>query len=71
MAPIRNKDGEEEAADKVIDLMIRENRVVIFSKTFCPFCTKIKDFFAGKGIAYMALELDTMGNQVGVHFRRN
>ena len=63
MGPIRNKDGHEEDPAKIIDKAIAENAVVIFSKSFCPFCTRIKEFFAGKGIAFVAFELDTMGKQ--------
>ena len=63
MGPIRNKDGEEEEPSKIIDNAIADHSVVIFSKSFCPFCTKIKDFFAAKGIPFTAFELDTMGKQ--------
>ena len=63
MGPIRNKDGHEEEPGKVVDQMISENAVAIFSKSYCPFCTKVKDFFANKGIAFKSLELDLMGNQ--------
>ena len=63
MGPIRNKDGSEEDPAKIVDDTIGQNSVVIFSKSYCPFCTKVKDFFAGKGIEFIALELDTMGNQ--------
>ena len=63
MGPIRNKDGNDEDPAKIVDDVIGQNSVAIFSKSFCPFCKKIKDFFAGKGIEFKALELDTMGNQ--------
>lgn len=63
MGPIRNKDGQEEEPGKVVDQMISENAVAIFSKSYCPFCTKVKDFFTNKGIAFKSIELDQMSTQ--------
>jgi glutaredoxin len=34
--------------------------VVIFSKTTCPFCDKVKELFRSLNMPYEALELDTM-----------
>jgi len=36
--------------------------VVIFSKTYCPFCTATKDLFAGLGVEAKIIELDNMAN---------
>jgi arsenate reductase-like glutaredoxin family protein len=47
----------------VIDDMIKSNTVAIFSKTYCPYCKRIKEFFASKSIEFQALELDIMGQQ--------
>ena len=58
-----SRDGQEEDHGKIIDRTIAENAVVIFSKSFCPFCAKIKEFFANKGIPYKNVDLDLMGNQ--------
>ncbi len=35
-------------------------QVVIFSKTTCPFCDKVKELFRSLNMPYEALELDTM-----------
>ncbi len=69
MVIIRNKDGQEEDPGKIIDQMISHNAVAIFSKSYCPHCTKIKDFFTCNRVAFKHLELDLMGNQ-GVEIQR-
>lgn len=58
MAPV----GQEGTAAQLVDSTIAENAVAIFSKSYCPFCTKVKEYFKDKKIAFKALELDTMGN---------
>ena len=37
---------------------IANNKVMMFSKTTCPFCTKIKQLFDSLKIEYQVLELD-------------
>jgi glutaredoxin 3 len=37
-----------------------ENKVVIYSKSYCPFCAKTKDLFTSMGVDYTAIELDQM-----------
>jgi len=69
MAIIRNKDGQEEDPGKIIDQMISHNTVAIFSKSYCPHCKRITDFFTGNRVAFKDLELDLMGNQ-GVEIQR-
>ncbi len=56
-----NKDGIEEKPEKIIDDMIQENAVAIFTKSYCPHCKTIKNFFTDKGIAFKTLDLDIMG----------
>ena len=63
MGPFRNGEGSEFHPDKIIDDMIAGNTVAIFSKTYCPYCKSIKDFFKGHGIEFQTLELDIMGQQ--------
>ncbi|GBM96962.1 Thioredoxin reductase 1, cytoplasmic, partial [Araneus ventricosus] len=41
---------------------INSNNVMIFSKTTCPFCNKVKALFSSMGIQFFALELDTLEN---------
>ena len=42
----------------LVEGVIREHRVVVFSKTWCPFCAKVKDVFRSKFIDYHRVELD-------------
>ncbi|GIY15390.1 thioredoxin reductase 3 [Caerostris darwini] len=41
---------------------INSNNVMIFSKTTCPFCNKVKALFSSIGIQFTVLELDTLEN---------
>ncbi|KAL4919292.1 thioredoxin-like protein [Aspergillus aurantiobrunneus] len=38
--------------------IIDENGVVVFSKSYCPYCKASKDLLTGLGAKYYALELD-------------
>lgn len=55
MAPI----PADEAAAKVEEL-VTTKEVLIFSKTYCPFCKKVKALFTDLGIEFHAVELDLM-----------
>ena len=41
-----------------VDKMIADNNVMMFSKSYCPFCTKAKDILNAKGIKFHVEELD-------------
>ncbi|KAF9096693.1 hypothetical protein BGX29_007285 [Mortierella sp. GBA35] len=41
-----------------IDKVIAENAVVVFSKTYCPYCTKAKNLLAQHGVKAFIVELD-------------
>ena len=55
MAPVSGSPME------VVEQRIKDNKVMVFSKTTCPFCTKIKNLFDSLGFKYEALELDQLG----------
>ena len=59
--PILNRDANEEQPEKIIDDMIKDNAVAIFTKSYCTFCKTIKNFFTNKGIAFKTLDLDILG----------
>merc|ERR1712233_82336 len=42
----------------VIEGIVKQHRVVVFSKTWCPFCAKVKDLFKSKYINFFKVELD-------------
>jgi thioredoxin-related protein len=42
----------------VIDKAIENNKVMVFSKTYCPYCAKTKSTLKELGIEHSVLELD-------------
>ena len=52
----------------VVEQNVSTNAIMVFSKSYCPFCNKVKSLFKEKGLAYKALELDLMG-QLGVNIQ--
>ena len=60
---IYNKDGQEEDPSKIIDQIISHNTVAIFTKSYCPHCKRLKEFFTNKRVAFKTLDLDLMGMQ--------
>ncbi|XP_046354287.2 thioredoxin reductase 1, cytoplasmic-like isoform X2 [Haliotis rufescens] len=45
---------------------ISKNKVMIFSKTTCPFCQKVKDLFKTLNVEYTALEIDKLDNMSAI-----
>ncbi|XP_787379.1 glutaredoxin-1 [Strongylocentrotus purpuratus] len=46
-------------AQTFVDAQIRDNKVVMFSKTFCPYCKMAKDSLASAGLKdYKVVELE-------------
>ncbi|KAI8074256.1 thioredoxin-like protein [Gilbertella persicaria] len=46
------------SAQQIVEEAIKNNRVVIFSKSYCPFCKKAKALFDELKVEYTAIELD-------------
>ena len=44
-----------------VDGAIKDNKVVVFSKSYCPFCTMAKTVLDEVGVSYKRYELDEMG----------
>jgi len=42
----------------VVKEAIDNNKVVIFSKAYCPYCSKVKTLFTGLSVPVKVLELD-------------
>ena len=55
MAPITSSPME------TVDQLVAANTVMVFSKTTCPFCTKIKNLFEQLKVKIEVLELDQIG----------
>lgn len=47
---------------KKINTFIEDNKIAIFSKTFCPYCTKVKSLFDEIKEPYAVIELDQIGD---------
>ncbi|KAI8616729.1 glutaredoxin [Chytriomyces sp. MP71] len=47
------------SAKEIAEAAIAGNKVVVFSKTYCPYCTKAKKLLDSLGATYTAVELDT------------
>ena len=58
MAPITASPME------TVDQLVAANKIMIFSKTTCPFCTKIKNLFEQLKVKVEVLELDQIGEQL-------
>lgn len=46
----------------LVDKFIRDNHVMIFSKSFCPYCKKVKEIFDSLNVNFYAHELDLEEN---------
>ncbi|KAK3911720.1 Glutaredoxin-C4 [Frankliniella fusca] len=55
--PVEPVDMNGELAQSV-KKMISDDKVVIFSKTYCPYCTMAKEVFNKINFKYTAIELD-------------
>ena len=51
-------EEDEATVKKRIDSLIAEHDVVIFSKSYCPFCRRTKALFTKLGVAFKAIEMD-------------
>lgn len=50
-----------------VELQIKENKVVVFSKTYCPFCKKAKEALSSTGLKdYALVELDERDDGDGI-----
>ncbi len=48
-------------AAEFVDALINSNKVVVFSKTYCPFCTMAKNALTETGVDFKLVELDERG----------
>ena len=58
MAPVISPGQDISSA---VSEWIEKNDVMVFSKTTCPFCIKLKKIFKEKRIEFVSVELNTMG----------
>lgn len=50
-----------EMAQKFVDDKVANNKVTVFSKSYCPFCKMAKDALSETGAKYDIVELDERG----------
>ena len=56
-----------EMAANFVDLKLDEGKVVVFSKTYCPFCKMAKAALSDAGLtSYVLVELDNRGRPASV-----
>lgn len=48
--------------DTLVDQMNKENKVMVWSKSFCPFCDKVKEIFNSINQPFKSYELDKEAN---------
>ncbi|XP_076870244.1 thioredoxin reductase 3 [Brachyhypopomus gauderio] len=59
MPPVDDEAGRGQIKARIREL-IDSNAVVVFSKSYCPYCNKVKELFKELNVAYNAVELDLM-----------
>jgi predicted DsbA family dithiol-disulfide isomerase len=47
--------------EKYVEELIEKNKIVIFSKTTCPWCAKVKELFKLINEEFVSIELDLVG----------
>ncbi|KAF9083112.1 glutaredoxin [Mortierella sp. GBA35] len=47
-----------ESIKAMVERLIRENKVMFFGKSYCPFCKNAKTVLGDKGIQFKAYEID-------------
>ncbi|XP_034724379.1 thioredoxin reductase 3 isoform X1 [Etheostoma cragini] len=57
MPPVENDTGKKELKSRIQQL-IDSNQVMVFSKSYCPFCIKVKDLFKEMQLECNVVELD-------------
>lgn len=54
----RATDSSAMAAAEFVAATVRDNPVVVFSKTYCPYCVKAKNALSSLGAKFAVVELD-------------
>ncbi|KAI8854078.1 thioredoxin-like protein [Chytridium lagenaria] len=49
-------------AKETVNTLINDNNVMVFSKSFCPYCKKAKSLLDSLNVKYTAVELDNESN---------
>ncbi|KAG1106449.1 Glutaredoxin [Mucor circinelloides] len=59
---------EEEMAQvqELVEKIINENKVAVFSKSYCPYCKRAKDVLKKLGVEFFVIELDNESNGAAI-----
>merc|ERR1711991_3205 len=49
---------DEKDTWNIIQEQVKESEVIVFSKSYCPYCKKVKELFDKENIPYTLVELD-------------
>ena len=52
--------------ERLIEDKIHSNHVMVFSKSYCPYCKATKELLAAKGVPFGLLELDREANGTAI-----
>uniref|UniRef100_A0A1D1ZL30 Glutaredoxin-1 n=1 Tax=Anthurium amnicola TaxID=1678845 RepID=A0A1D1ZL30_9ARAE len=63
MSAISQKSQESKTVGEYVEKLIQENPIMIFSKSYCPYCKKAKGIFETLNVKYKAIELDNNPDQ--------
>ncbi|CEG67705.1 Putative Glutaredoxin [Rhizopus microsporus] len=45
-------------AQDIVEEIIKTNKIVVFSKTYCPYCRRAKEVLKQHGVQFFVMELD-------------
>ncbi|KAL9314113.1 hypothetical protein ACSQ67_019565 [Phaseolus vulgaris] len=62
----KSKEEMEASLNKAKEI-VSSAPVIVFSKTYCGYCKRVKDLFEQLGAAYKVFELDTESNGDNIH----
>ena len=58
---------ESETPLQKVEQYIAQNKVMMFSKSYCPFCTQAKDKLKAANVEFFAIEMDNMADGDAIH----
>merc|ERR1712039_422463 len=61
------KEHSMENYNDTVQNLINNNKVMVFSKSYCPFATGTKQLLQDKGVAFQTCELDVEANGAQLH----
>ncbi|KAG1474041.1 hypothetical protein G6F56_000596 [Rhizopus delemar] len=50
--------------EQIVEEIIKTNKIAVFSKSYCPYCTKAKQALTQLGLEFFHIELDNEGNAI-------